>query len=271
MPELPEVETTRRGLEPYLTQQTVTHLVVRNGKLRWPVDPELHKHLCGQSILEVTRRAKYLILKFSHGSLMIHLGMSGSLRILSLDGKDEHPVQKHDHIDIQLSNDKILRYRDPRRFGAMIWTELPLEQHKLIAHLGPEPLSQDFTGIAFYKSCMKRNRSIKQQIMDSSIVVGVGNIYANEALFLAGMHPATPSQQITKKQAALLVTIIQQVLTAAIEQGGTTLKDFYNIEGKPGYFVQQLRVYGRKNEPCVHCSSPIQLLKQGQRSSFYCP
>ncbi len=267
MPELPEVETTRRGLEPYLVDQIVTEVVIRNHRLRWPVDPDLVRYLNNQKILNIGRRGKYLQLYFSTGVVLIHLGMSGSLRVLPTTS----PAKKHDHIDLILNSGNLLRFRDPRRFGSFIWSQHPCEFHPLLVGLGPEPLTSTFDKTCLIESCRGRKRAIKTHLMDSHVVVGVGNIYANEALFQAGIRPTRRCSKVSQKKLSQLVTIIKKVLLEAIEQGGTTLKDFANVDGLPGYFSQKLRVYGRKGEFCYQCHSVIKQIKQGQRSSFYCP
>jgi formamidopyrimidine-DNA glycosylase len=267
MPELPEVETTRRGITPHIQGQQVSDVIVRHHQLRWPVPHGLKKTLQGRRINSVSRRAKYLLLGFDHGTLILHLGMSGSLRIID----KALPPEKHDHLDIVLDNGKALRLTDPRRFGAVLWTRDAPHEHELLAHLGPEPLSDDFTSDTLYTRSRRRNSSIKQFIMDGKVVVGVGNIYASEALFLAGISPKTIASKVSKVRMDKLTTAIKQVLAAAIEQGGTTLRDFVGGDGKPGYFAQQLNVYGKEGEPCHECGTGIKQITQGQRSSYYCP
>ncbi len=267
MPELPEVETTRRGIAPHIEGKTVSDLIVRHHQLRWPVPRGLKKRLSGHKINNVSRRAKYLLLRFDHGTLILHLGMSGSLRII----KANTVAEKHDHIDIILNNGKALRLTDPRRFGAVLWTKEQPEQHELLAHLGPEPLGEAFDSDTLYQQSRNRKSSIKQFIMDGKVVVGVGNIYASEALFLAGINPKRIANNVSKARYEKLTAAIKQVLAAAIEQGGTTLRDFVGGDGKPGYFAQQLNVYGRDGEPCHSCGTKIKQITQGQRSSYYCP
>ncbi len=266
MPELPEVETTRRGIEPHLNNATVEHIIVRNPNLRWKVNPDLATIIKNLKIKRVHRRAKYLLITFDKGTLILHLGMSGSLRVVTNDT----PVKKHDHVDICLDNNHIIRFHDPRRFGCVLWTEENINQHRLLCKLGPEPLSDDFHSDYLFQTTRGRKRAIKQHIMDNHIVVGVGNIYANESLFKAGIHPQTPCHELNKKNLVQLTAEIRNILQAAIEQGGTTLKDFSGVDGKPGYFAQQLYVYGRKNEPCRICDSTIRQITQGQRSSYFC-
>ncbi len=270
MPELPEVETTRKGVSPYCLNQTVKQLIVRQPSLRWPIPGDLDKKICGKSIRRVERRGKYLLFGFEHGTLMIHLGMSGSLRVLLADTGQES-ANKHDHVDIIMESGDSLRYHDPRRFGAILWTEEPIESHKLISHLGPEPLSDDFTADYLAKRCAKRKTAIKSLIMDSKIVVGVGNIYANEALFLSGIHPQQAAGTIKPAQLKKLTDNIKHVLQRSIEQGGTTLKDFVGGDGKPGYFAQQLNVYGRAGSECLHCKTELKEIRQNNRSSVFCP
>jgi len=272
MPELPEVETTRKGVSPYCLNQAVKEVDVRQPSLRWPIPDNLAEKLCGQTIRTVSRRGKYLLFGFDRGTLLIHLGMSGSLRILL----QNEAVKKHDHVDIIMQSGHILRYHDPRRFGAILWTEEPVAAHKLIAHLGPEPLSDDFNPDYLARRCAKRKTAIKNLIMDSKVVVGVGNIYANEVLFLSGIHPQQAAGKLSTVQLSKLTENIRLVLERSIEQGGTTLKDFVGGDGKPGYFAQQLNVYGRAGSECVQCHSLLrhtllQEIRQNNRSSVFCP
>ena len=265
MPELPEVETTRRGVEPYSRGAVVRQLVVREPRLRWPVPDDLAELLRGQTIVAVERRAKYLLFRTAVGSLIVHLGMSGSLRVVSpLDTPG-----RHDHIDLLFENGHCLRYHDPRRFGCFLWLE-PGQQHPLLSHLGPEPLSAEFDGDMLYRRSRGRTGPVKNFIMDGKVVVGVGNIYANEALFLSGIRPERSAGRISRSRYQHLAEEIKQVLTSAIEQGGTTLKDFVGGDGKPGYFAQQLHVYGRAGLPCTSCGRPLREVRLGQRSSVYC-
>ncbi len=266
MPELPEVETTRRGITPHIKGETVQQVVIRNAKMRWPVSGQLKKILPGQQVQAIGRRGKYLLLQLERGTLIIHLGMSGSLRIVPPDTAPG----KHDHFDLQFRN-KILRLRDPRRFGAIIWSSKPPEQHRLLLHLGPEPFSDEFNGDYLYQLALRRHGPVKSFIMNGKVVVGVGNIYANEALFLAGIHPNRPCNRISKDRYQLLVKEIQAILHTAIQQGGTTLRDFRQEDGQPGYFAQQLQVYGKEGEPCPNCGTTIQQQRIGQRASCYCP
>lgn len=266
MPELPEVETTRRGIEPHILGKIIQQIDVRQPRLRWPVPKQLARYLKGQQIERVARRGKYLLLGVDRGTLIIHLGMSGSLRILN----QATPPGPHDHVDLLFSNNTVLRYTDPRRFGAWLWTADPVEQHPLLMKLGPEPLSGDFSADYLHSCSRHRKQVVKTLIMNSHIVVGIGNIYANEALFRAGIHPCRAAGRISQQRYALLVDSIKKVLRAAIEQGGTTLRDFVGGEGKPGYFQQQLQVYGRAGKPCHKCGTPVKEKRLGQRSTFYC-
>lgn len=265
MPELPEVETTRRGIEPHLVGRSVTSLDVRQPKLRWPVPDHLSQLLPGRAVQSVERRGKYLLIRFDCGELLVHLGMSGSLRVVD---KTKAPG-KHDHVDLTLNDGKCLRLTDPRRFGAVLW-QAEGELHELLAHLGPEPLSDQFDADYLIERAKGRKTAIKTFIMDSKVVVGVGNIYANEALFAAGIHPKRAAGQISRPRMERLVDEIKRVLAAAIMQGGTTLKDFVGSDGKPGYFKQELNVYGRRGEPCVTCERPLKEIRLGQRSTVYC-
>ncbi len=267
MPELPEVETTRRGLEPHLCNTEIVDLVVRHSQLRWPIAADLATRLRGQTIHGLKRRAKYLLLEVGAGHLMIHLGMSGTLRVVSR----ENPVGKHDHADIILADGALLRFNDPRRFGSILWVEGDPHQHKLLAHLGPEPLSHQFDGSYLMKMAAGRRRAVKVFLLDQKVVVGVGNIYANEALFRAKISPWTQVSQLSLGQWETLAAVIQQTLSDALAAGGTTLKDFVDSEGRPGYFAQQLTVYGREGETCLSCGHTIGRAQQGQRSTWFCP
>ncbi len=266
MPELPEVETTRRGIAPHLVDKKVVRVIVREARLRWPVSPELAVQLPGNILSSVERRAKYLLLKSPAGCLIVHLGMSGSLRIMPVSV----PAMKHEHVDIVLEDHTCLRLRDPRRFGALLWTCADPLQHALLAHLGPEPLEDDFNGAYLYRQARGRSLAVKHFIMDSRVVAGVGNIYANEALFMAGIHPARAAGRIAQQRYQALALAIKQVLEAALAQGGTTLRDYYAGDGRAGYFKQRLQVYGRATLPCNACRQPLQLIRQGQRSSYFC-
>lgn len=266
MPELPEVETICRGIAPYLIGHVIQDVIVRDSRLRWPVLSTLRDILAGQRIQNVSRRAKYLLIHLHKGTLLIHLGMSGSLRLSPLSTAAE----KHDHIDF-IIDPGCLRYRDPRRFGAVLWHSDPIEHHPLLAHLGPEPLDDTFNGNILYQLGSRRNTRIKQFIMDSHVVAGIGNIYANEALFYAAIHPERRTSCMTAQDYSRLATTLQSVLQRAIEAGGSTLKDFVDARGKPGYFQQSYQVYDRAKLPCYRCATPIEKIRQGQRSSYYCP
>jgi formamidopyrimidine-DNA glycosylase len=266
MPELPEVETTRRGIAPHIENNTISAVIVRNRNMRWPIPKGLNAKLSKQKIISVTRRAKYLLIKTEIGTLILHLGMSGSLRILATTEE----VEKHDHFELQFKDGICLRLRDPRRFGAVLWTKDEPLEHKLLINLGPEPLDKAFNADLLFEKSRKRKTSIKQFIMDAKIVVGVGNIYASEALFNAGINPKRLAGKITKKHSQNLTSAIKKILTQAIKQGGTTLKDFTASDGKPGYFQQKLKVYARKDKPCLKCKKLIKQITLGQRSTFYC-
>jgi formamidopyrimidine-DNA glycosylase len=265
MPELPEVETSRRGIEPFLVGERIDKVIVREKRLRWPVRADVAKQLTNQIVNSVTRRAKYLLINTSNGSAMIHLGMSGSVYIVDRDT----PAGVHEHFDFDLTSGKTLRYRDPRRFGSLHWTKNP-EQHKLIKSLGPEPLGDEFSGEYLWQRSRGRKVAIKQFIMNANVVVGVGNIYASEALFLAGISPLRAAGRVARQRYDVLADVIRQVLLQAIEAGGTTLRDFYGGDGEAGYFQQELVVYGREDQPCVTCKQPVSAVVQGQRSTFYC-
>jgi len=266
VPELPEVETTRRGIEPHIQGRTVTGLVVRESRLRWPVPDDLALLVVGGTVRAVERRAKYLLLRIGAGGLIVHLGMSGSLRIAS----PESPIRKHDHVDLWFG-DLGLRYHDPRRFGCLLWMADDPLKHPLLADLGPEPFDPAFSGDYLHALAHARGTPVKCFIMEGAVVVGVGNIYAAEALFRAGIHPGRAARTLGRKRWHLLAKAIRDVLTEAIAQGGTTLRDFVNEAGRPGYFQQTLRVYGREGEPCKRCGIAIRQLKLGQRASFFCP
>ncbi|HAG97020.1 MAG: DNA-formamidopyrimidine glycosylase [Pseudomonadales bacterium] len=265
MPELPEVETTRRGIEPHIVGKRVKALHVRQPRLRWPVPPAIHEAE-GRKLQAVQRRGKYLLLRFSNGTIIAHLGMSGSMRIAA---RGEPPLF-HDHVDLECSDGTLLRYCDPRRFGAWLWTRDDPLQHELIVRLGPEPLTEAFNVDYLVARAKGRKSSVKTFIMDSHVVVGVGNIYANEALFMAGIHPKRPAGRISRARYARLVSAIKAVLAASIDMGGTTLRDFVGGDGKPGYFKQTLRVYGRAGQPCVGCKGPLTEIRLGQRSTVFC-
>lgn len=267
MPELPEVETTRRGIEPCVKGLVIQSTVVRQRALRWPVPRNLHALLAGRRVLTVTRRGKYLLLKLDMGTLLIHLGMSGHLCMVSASLLP----QKHDHVDVVFEGGNVLRFTDPRRFGAVLWIKDNPLDHVLLAHLGPEPLSAEFDGQYLFNASRGRKATIKSLIMDSKIVVGVGNIYANEALFLAGIRPGRAAGRLTREQCSRLANAIKRVLAKAIVAGGTTLRDFRSAEGRTGYFQQQLQVYGRGGMPCVQCGSLLKEIRLNQRCTVYCP
>lgn len=267
MPELPEVETTRRGLEPHLKDQEIAGIVVRQRQLRWPVPRGLPGKLERARVLELGRRAKYLLLHTNRGTLIVHLGMSGSLQIVP----QTRPLVPHDHLDIRINGGRLLRFNDPRRFGSVHFTREAWEDFWLLRDLGPEPLTDAFDGEWLASQCRGRRAAIKTVIMNANVVVGVGNIYASEALFRSGIHPERAAGRIARARLESLTHAIKAVLTEAIEQGGTTLRDFASGEGRPGYFQQQLRVYGREDEPCVDCGQPIRMRRTGQRATYYCP
>jgi formamidopyrimidine-DNA glycosylase len=265
MPELPEVETTRRGIEPHVTGRTISWVAVREPRLRWPVAESLAQSITGRTINTVARRAKYLLLGTDRGRLMLHLGMSGSLRVLTSITEPG----KHDHIDIGFTGGTVLRYRDPRRFGSMFW--LPDdESHFLLDHLGPEPLSEAFSGDYLYSKSRQRRVAVKTLIMNGRVVVGVGNIYANEALFRSGIRPERLAMRVSGARYERLAQAIKSVLAEAIDAGGTTLRDFVQEDGSPGYFRSRLDVYGRKDLPCVKCGRALKEIRQGGRSTVLC-
>ena len=266
MPELPEVETTRRGVVPLLSGERVTAVAVHNGRLRRPVTRGLAAILIGQRLTTVARRAKYLLFEFERGTLIIHLGMSGSLRVVAADA----PRLVHDHVEILFGRQRCLRLRDPRRFGLMLWTTNDPQTHALLRDLGPEPFDQAFDGAYLHARARGRAAAVKNYIMDGHVVVGVGNIYASEALFRAGIHPARAAGRISAARYDQLARQICDVLTEAIAAGGTTLRDFMRNDGEPGYFRHNLKVYDRAGEPCVVCASPLDKRVIGQRSSFFC-
>jgi formamidopyrimidine-DNA glycosylase len=266
VPELPEVETTRRGLAPHLLGRTVVGLDVRQPRLRWPLPAELRETLPGQRILDVERRAKYLLVHTEPGSALLHLGMSGSLRVLPAST----PVGAHDHVDWRLDSGQVLRFTDPRRFGSQLWQPRG-QTHPLLAGLGPEPLSDDFDGDLLWARSRGRKAAVKLLLMDQAVVVGVGNIYASEALFAAGIHPRRAAGAISRERYARLAEEVKRILAYAIRRGGTTLRDFISPDGLPGYFEQELFAYGREGEPCRVCDTPIRAIVLGQRSTFFCP
>ncbi|WP_025870993.1 bifunctional DNA-formamidopyrimidine glycosylase/DNA-(apurinic or apyrimidinic site) lyase [Methylobacillus glycogenes] len=266
MPELPEVEVTRRGLMPLLGAE-VSEVIIRQPALRWPIPAQLPGLLQGQRLLGLSRRGKYIVADFEPGSLILHLGMSGRLCLLERD----QPAEKHDHFDLHFKDGRVMRLRDPRRFGAVLWAGQQPEQHVLLKVLGPEPLDDSFTGEMLYQAIRTRSSPIKTVIMDSHLVVGVGNIYASESLFRAAIHPQTPARSLSLAQCQRLVAEIKATLQAALQAGGSSLRDFFGADGNPGYFQQTYFVYGRDGEACRQCGSAILNLRLGQRSTFYCP
>ncbi len=266
MPELPEVEITRRGIEPFVLGRCITSVKIRNPHLRWRIPVDLAEQLTGVRVQTVERRGKYLLLGSERGTLIIHLGMSGSLRVVDAGA----PAQKHDHVDI-FFGDKGLRLRDPRRFGAVLWSGGDARRHPLLRSMGVEPLDAGFTGDYLYRATRGRSVCIKQLLMNSQVVVGVGNIYANESLFKAGVRPRLPSQRLSRARCERLVQAVRDILHAAIKAGGSSLRDFVHADGKAGYFQQEHFVYDRAALPCRKCDTPVRGLRLGQRSSFYCP
>jgi formamidopyrimidine-DNA glycosylase len=267
MPELPEVEVTRRGLVPHLLGRRVARLVVRQPMLRWPIPDSLTERLRGRGFVDLSRRGKYLIARMApSGYLLLHLGMSGSLRIVPADA----PAGPHDHVDMVLDDGHALRLRDPRRFGCLLWTDDPAS-HPLLSRLGVEPLSPAFDARWLYEATRGRHAAVKAVLMDSHLIAGVGNIYANEALFRAGIHPARPAGRIGLARLDRLVIAVRETLEASIDAGGSTLRDFTDSTGKPGYFQQQYLVYGRDGLPCAVCGKPIASMRQTGRATFYCP
>jgi formamidopyrimidine-DNA glycosylase len=267
MPELPEVETVRAGLHDVLVGNNLTVVSVYQSKLRYPVPGDLSDRLAGQRIVSLARRAKYLLVAFEQHTVIIHLGMSGSLRWLP----NFQPPKKHDHIDFHFTDGGCLRFHDPRRFGLVVLTEPPVDNHPLLSHLGPEPLEDSFNSQWLFNHSRNRKVAVKSLLMDNKIVVGVGNIYANESLFLSRIDPRLTAGELTAEECEILATTVKKVLLAAIKAGGTTLNDFVNGHGSPGYFQQQLYVYGREEQPCLVCGTMIARCRIGQRSTFYCP
>ncbi|HWT16944.1 MAG TPA: bifunctional DNA-formamidopyrimidine glycosylase/DNA-(apurinic or apyrimidinic site) lyase [Patescibacteria group bacterium] len=265
MPELPEVETTRRGIAPHVEGRIVTRAVLRRPDLRWPIPREIAQVFAGQRVTHTERRAKYLLLHSEPGAAIVHLGMSGSLRVLDADV----PVRAHDHVDLVLDDGRLLRFNDPRRFGCLLWQPADTT-HDLLRELGPEPLGDAFDGDYLFALSRGRSAPVKAFLMDQRVVVGVGNIYVAEALFAAGVRPMRAAGKVTRREYALLADAIRRILAHAIERGGTTLRDFLKPDGEPGYFEQELFVYGRDGEPCKHCGTEITARRDAQRSSFYC-
>jgi formamidopyrimidine-DNA glycosylase len=267
LPELPEVETTRRGLAPFARQRRITSLEIYDPRLRWPICADLPATVAGQRILSVGRRAKYLLLRLETGTLLVHLGMSGNLRAVPADT----PRLKHDHFDLVLDSGLALRFNDPRRFGSLLYTSEKLHRHPLLADLAPEPLRAGFNTDYLWRVTRGRRVSIKQLLMNSHLVVGVGNIYASEALFRARIRPRRRASSLSRAETARLVRGVRAVLRQAIRAGGTTLRDYLGADGSPGYFRQRLYVYERRGEPCRRCGSAVRGISQGQRSTYYCP
>lgn len=265
MPELPEVETTRRGIEPHVSGQLIDAVILRETRLRWPVSGEIAE-LGGRRIAGLSRRGKYLIMQLDSGNLIWHLGMSGSMRILPIGSAGED----HEHVELQLANGQALRFRDPRRFGALLYSAGDPLCHRLLRGLGPEPLGDEFHADYLHGRCQGRRVAIKSLLMNSHIVVGVGNIYASEALYRAGIRPTRAARRISKKRIARLVDAVRETLAEAIEHGGTTLRDFVQADGRPGYFRHELRVYGN-TAACGACGGPVRHIVQAQRASYYCP
>ncbi|HWJ05487.1 MAG TPA: bifunctional DNA-formamidopyrimidine glycosylase/DNA-(apurinic or apyrimidinic site) lyase [Steroidobacteraceae bacterium] len=267
MPELPEVETTRRGIRTALVGRTVRGFDLREHRLRWPVERGIAAEIAGQRVLEVERRAKYLLIRLERGTLIAHLGMSGSLRVMP----EGSPRLLHDHYDLVLDSAQCLRFNDPRRFGSLHWCIGDPHAHPLLASLGPEPLGDHFDADHLARLAKGRRAAVKLFLMDQRIVVGVGNIYASEALFRAGVRPRRAAGRIKRSEWERIVTAVRDVLADAIRQGGTTLRDYVNADGTPGYFRQELYVYERTGQPCRRCATPIRHLVQGQRSTYFCP
>jgi len=267
MPELPEVETTRRGVAPHVVGRRVAGVAVYDPRLRWPVPPDLPQRLVGRTVDAVDRRSKYLLFRLASGTLLVHLGMTGSLRVFR-----RAPARRpHDHVDIVLDDGTVLRYNDPRRFGAMLWVAGPADEHPLLAGLGPEPFAAGFDADYLWHATRARSAAIKVALMDNGLVVGVGNIYANESLFRAGIRPALPAKRVSRARLARLVDAVRSVLTEAIAKGGSTLRDYVDASGEPGYFQLDYFVYGREGEPCRVCGAPIRMRRLGGRASFHCP
>lgn len=266
MPELPEVETTLRGIKPFVLHQRITQVDVRHPRLRWPIPEEIKNGLTGQTINEIQRRSKYLLFTCDTGTIILHLGMSGSLRILD----QPSAPGKHDHVDIHFKNGYYLRFTDPRRFGALLWTANDPASHMLIKNIGPEPLDNTFNGDYLWRRSRKRSAPVKSFMMDGRIVAGVGNIYATEALFIAGIHPKKAAGKISKLDYQHLAHAIKKVLKMAIQKGGTTLKDFRKSDGSPGYFRIELQAYGHAGEPCPKCGMTLKSVRIGQRGTVYC-
>lgn len=269
MPELPEVETTCIGIKPHILNKKIVNTLIQNYKLRWRINKNLKSSLKNKKITSVFRRGKYIIIQLNKGALIIHLGMSGKLCVISK--RNYSSPTKHDHLEIIFSNNKVLRYTDPRKFGSILYTNKDPLEHKLLINLGVEPLSRNFTGNYLYNIAKNRRVSIKQFLMNSNIVVGIGNIYACEILFMAKTNPLLPVNKINKEQYNNIVKCTKNILKKAIKLGGTTLKDFYSADGNPGYFSQSLKVYGKKNANCINCNNQLQQIKIAGRNTMFCP
>ncbi len=267
MPELPEVETTRRGIAPLIIGKKVASVEIHNASLRWPIPADLGLVLPDQVVLDVNRRSKYLMIGFDRGTLIIHLGMTGHLRIADR----QHVRRKHDHVEIHFDDGKTMRFNDSRRFGAIFWTGNDPLKHERLANLGPEPFDDAFNAGALHQLSRNRTVAVKPFIMDAKVVVGVGNIYASEALFRAGLDPRKAAGKVSRAAYQRLVSAIRDVLEESIAAGGTTIRDFADKDDKPGYFKQELKVYGRTDQPCVACHSPVRQIRLGQRSTYFCP
>lgn len=267
MPELPEVETTLNGIAPYLRGERVEALTIRERRLRWPVPENIEQDVCGQIVRRLSRRGKYILVELDHGGMLIHLGMSGSMRVLP----ESMPPAAHDHFDIETGSGPVIRFRDPRRFGCLLWHPQDIRQHPRLLGLGVEPLSPAFTAEVLHAAAKSRRVPIKTLIMDGAVVVGVGNIYASESLFDAGIHPHRACNRVSKRRLTSLVVSIRKILKYSIRQGGTTLRDFAGAGGEPGYFEQQLSVYGREGAPCLRCDGTIRKVVTAQRATYYCP
>jgi formamidopyrimidine-DNA glycosylase len=266
MPELPEVETTRRGVAPHVERQKVTAVRIYDRRLRWPVPRDLPRRLVGRVVDRVDRRSKYLLFRLGADTLIVHFGMTGSLRVYGI----APAPRTHDHIDLEFANGVVLRYHDPRRFGAMLWSPAAAGEHPLLAALGPEPFSAGFDEAYLFASTRKRSTAIKLALMDNRLVVGVGNIYANEALFRAGIRPTRAANRVSRGRMGRLVAAVRETLAAAIAKGGSTLRDYVDSDGAPGYFQLEYNVYGREGQPCRVCGEPIRTIRQGGRATYYC-
>lgn len=267
MPELPEVETTRRGLEPHLAGRRITAVTIRDARLRWPIDENFADRLRGQSIVRLRRRAKYLLIDLDRGTIILHLGMSGSLRMVDAAA----PAGKHDHLDLEVDAEDVLRLTDPRRFGSAHYVDDDPDQHFLLRELGPEPLSEEFSAVELHARLHGRRASIKETLMNAHIVVGVGNIYASESLFRAGIDPRTRAGRISLRRCEALVAAVKDTLQDALRAGGSSLRDWHHADGSLGYFQQHYFTYDRAGQPCRRCEAPIRTLRQGQRATYFCP